>query len=80
MTTTTDLDPWSSDPDPAADAKLLLGVVMAATALAIGVATYTVGPALGAKVAALLFPVLLVTVLRTPLDGYSVYGGRPPSL
>jgi hypothetical protein len=80
MTTTTDLNPWDPDPDPAADARLLLGVVMAATALAIGVATYVVGPSLGAKVAALLLPVLLVTVLRTPLDGCSVYGSRPPLL
>jgi hypothetical protein len=80
MATTTDLNPWNDGTDPAADARLLLGVVMAATALAIGAAMYAVGPALGAKVAALMLPVLLVTVLRTPLDGCSVYGSRPPRL
>lgn len=78
MAPVSDLNQWSTESGGrVSDARVALGAVMVTTIAIVALAAQLLSPAVAAKAAAVMFPFLLVSALRTPLANCSIYGSRP---
>lgn len=75
MAAVNDLNEWGTEVGGGVDsARVVLGAVMLTTAAVVALAANFLGPAVAAKAAAAMLPVLLVSALRAPLGDCSIYG------
>jgi hypothetical protein len=74
MAAVNDLDLWGTESGGhVSRARVALGAVMVTTLVVVAVAAQLLGPAVAAKAAAAMLPILFVAVLRAPLAGCSIY-------
>jgi hypothetical protein len=74
MAAVSDLNQWETEAGRGVDgARVALGVVMATTVAVVALVVQVGGPALAAKAAAAMLPVLTLFMLRAPLDDCSIY-------
>ncbi|MFB6255416.1 MAG: hypothetical protein ABEH58_01605 [Haloplanus sp.] len=75
MVSTFDQNRWEVEPGGGVDsARVALGAVMLVTLAVVALVAHVIGPALAAKAAAAMLPILILSALRTPLGGCSMYG------
>ena len=75
MAAVSDQNQWGTETGGGVDsARVALGAVMVTTLAVVALVGHLAGPALAAKAAAAMLPILILSALRTPLDGCSIYG------
>ena len=75
MAAVSDQNQWEVEPGGGVDsAQAALGVVMVATLGVVAFVGHLAGPAPAAKAATAMLPILILSALRAPLDGCSIYG------